>query len=164
MAAAPVLGLSIAGCQASASPSSQSQGNEGGGSYEVIHLHGETTQSKRIENGDHATGVGNQVLITEKLVRDGNKDGFSATRCTQVGGSLNPTPEKPNTQLCSGVYSLGNGQITWQNTLAVTSQGIPAPWKTAITGGTGTYANARGYVLVNGAARDYTVYLVRTSS
>ncbi|MEV6026308.1 hypothetical protein [Streptomyces sp. NPDC052036] len=164
MAAAPVLALSNAGCHASASSSSQPQGNEGAGSYEVIHLHGETTQNKRLDNGDHATGVGNQVLITEKLVRNGSKDGFSATRCTQVGGSLNPTPENPTTQLCSGVYSLGKGQVTWQNTLSVTRQGTPPPWKTAITGGTGAYENARGYVLVDGAKRDYTLYLVRTSS
>ncbi|MED7828611.1 hypothetical protein [Streptomyces chiangmaiensis] len=132
-------------------------------SYEVIQLHGEMTGTKRLSKGDQATGVGNQVFITENLFRNGSKYGFSSTMCTQVGGPLNPTPKNPTTQLCSGVYSLDNGQVTWQNTLAVTRQGTPPPWKTAITGGTGAYTNARGYILVNGTKRDYTLYLVRTT-
>ncbi|MDX3263376.1 hypothetical protein AB0N87_40320 [Streptomyces sp. NPDC093228] len=162
--AASVLALTDLGCHASSPSNLEPMANEVQGHYEVIRLHGDLTGTKRLNDGDPETGVGNKVLITEKLSRNGSKYGFSATMCTQAGGPLKPTPENPTTQLCSGVYNLDNGQVTWQNTLAVTREGVPAPWKTAITGGTGAYENARGYILVNGEKRDYTVYLVRTSS
>ncbi|MGW9030748.1 hypothetical protein ACWGQ5_43150 [Streptomyces sp. NPDC055722] len=162
--AASVLALTDIGCHASTSSISQPKSDKESGSYDVIHLHGEMQKNKRLSNGDHTTGVGNQVLITENLMRDGRKSGFSAVMCTQVGGPLNPTQANPATQLCSGVYNLDKGQITWQNTLSVSRQGTPPPWKTAITGGTGEYTNARGYILVNGEKSDYTVYLVRASS
>ena len=171
LVAASMLALTAAGCPASASSSSQPRGNEKEGkryeavqdTYEVIHLHGKMTHYKRLNNGDRATGVGSQVFITENLFRNGSKYGFSATSCTQVGGPLNPTAANPATQLCSGVFSHRNGQVTWQNTLPVSRQGTPPPWKTAITGGTGAYTHARGYILVNGTQRNYTVYLLRTS-
>ncbi|MGV9560975.1 hypothetical protein [Streptomyces sp. NPDC003480] len=131
--------------------------------YDVIKLHGKLTHYKRSGSAGRATGVGDQVLISEKIFQNGREYGFSTVMCTQVTGPANPTPAHPATELCTGVYSLRNGQLTWQNTLVNTRPGTPPPWKTAITGGTGAYANARGYIDADGMKHNYTVYLEHSS-
>lgn len=162
LAVALMISLSAIGGSASATSKSRSGNHEEAATgYQVIKLHGKMTHFKSSRSAGKAVGVGDQVLITERLFRNGRKYGFSATMCTQVGGPVNPTPANPSTQLCTGVYSLRDGEVTWENTLATTRQGTPPPWKTAITGGTGAYANARGYILVDGTKHNYMVYLVR---
>lgn len=164
LAVASMIVLSVIGGSTSASSRSRPQDHEEVATrYDVIKLHGKLTHYKRSGSAGRATGVGDQVLISEKIFQNGREYGFSTVMCTQVTGPANPTPAHPATELCTGVYSLRNGQLTWQNTLVNTRPGTPPPWKTAITGGTGAYANARGYIDADGMKHNYTVYLEHSS-
>ena len=82
--------------------------------------------------------LGDQFLFSGQLLRHGDVRGGIGAHCIVVG-------KKPPTAVCEGVARLPGGQITLQTRSQFT--GNEAPTTIAITGGTGAFSNARGYMV-----------------
>lgn len=119
---------------ANASTSSSTPGTQQ--RTEVIQLVGKQTQIEDLDLGKEGISLGDQRVIAEDLYRDGEKVGDHSVICTYV--HLNPGRLQ-----CVGTFALPEGQFTSQALLH-----LPAPSSVdvAITGGTGDYRNAQGYV------------------
>jgi hypothetical protein len=91
--------------------------------------------------------LGDTNIITEDVYRYGKKVGTSDLQCTVVRVDL---AKHFFAAQCFNTTVLPEGQITAQG--YVTSNEIEkVPFKQAITGGTGTYRNARGELTVDEA-------------
>lgn len=108
-------------------------------STEILQIVARQTQSESLHLGK-GTGkgpsLGDELIIDEDLYRGASKIGDHTVVCTYV--HLNPGELQ-----CLGTFSLPQGQITGQALLhlpATSTVDIP------ITGGTGAYSTARGYV------------------
>ncbi|MGP3690642.1 hypothetical protein ACTVZO_39130 [Streptomyces sp. IBSNAI002] len=123
---------------------------------EVIRLTSTPATTTRIDLGQ-PTGIGNQIINTADLLRDGQAYGTEATLCTQVSAT-------PGAELCSGSFRLPDGEVTWQH-LEPSHTTPPTDVDNAITGGTGAYSTVRGYAHITrtsiGGPGEYTLYLVR---
>jgi hypothetical protein len=103
---------------------------------EIIQLVAKQTQSQTIDVGKKGHSLGDQLVIAEDLYRNGKKIGDHAVVCTYVHTS-------PDELQCLGTFALPQGQITGQALLH-----LPAASSVdvAITGGSGAYSGAGGYV------------------
>jgi hypothetical protein len=107
-----------------------------------------------------AVKLGDQVFFTDDLVNDqgemvGTRSGF----CTRVRITPGDAPD-PHTHECQATYTLPpQGRITTRG-LANLPLAVGVPTRTAITGGTDGYANARGQVTVTQLTADGPLRLV----
>lgn len=108
----------------------------GRGHSKEFELVGKQTQYEEVDLGKKGVSLGDERVVTEDLYRDGKKVGDHGVVCTYVRVD-------PGLLQCLGTFSLPEGQLAGQALLH-----LPAPQSVdlAITGGTGAYHNARGYI------------------
>lgn len=127
----------------------------GRGRTEVIRLTSTSTGTTVVDNGTSGPGIGDQIIITANLFRNGADYGTEGAVCTRVAAD--------NT-LCSGTFSLPRGQVSWQHLKTTPIGTPPSDFDIAITGGTGAYATVRGYAHIARIAESggaLTLYLLR---
>ncbi|HEY5783728.1 MAG TPA: hypothetical protein VIU11_22915 [Nakamurella sp.] len=140
---AAVLGGSLAigsAVVASAKPT----GSDDRGHPTVLHLTAETDQSADPNGGNPGPppGPGDQIVSTDRISRFGKPVGRGGTVLTVVGA----TPTALTTQVVT-TLDLHDGQIVLQG-IGDGPTGPPTEpitFTLAVTGGTGTYQNARGF-------------------
>lgn len=124
------------------------------GRTEVIRLTSTSTGTTVVDNGTSGPGIGDQIIITANLFRNGAGYGTEGAVCTRVAAE--------NT-LCSGTFSLPRGQLSWQHLKTNPIGTPPSDFDIAITGGTGAYATVRGYAHIARIAESggaFTLYLL----
>jgi hypothetical protein len=137
LGAAALLTAALAGAPAASaatpSPSNTPSAQQGS---EVVQLVAKQTQSEPVDLGKKGLSLGDELVIAEDLYRNGKKVGDHSVVCTYV--HLNPSALQ-----CVGTFALPEGQIAGQALLH-----LPAASSVdvAVTGGTGAYRAARGYV------------------
>ncbi|MGP4086635.1 allene oxide cyclase barrel-like domain-containing protein [Streptomyces sp. KR55] len=151
--AAVIAGVAIAPL-ASASPSTSSDASDTRQRTEVFELVGKQTASEELDLGEEGISLGDQRVIHEDLYRDGEKVGDHSVICTY-------TRVSPAALQCLGTFALPEGQFAAQALLH-----LPAPSSVdvGITGGSGDYRNAQGFVRTVPAGeteRHFTVHLKR---
>ncbi|GGN77779.1 hypothetical protein GCM10011579_060320 [Streptomyces albiflavescens] len=135
-AAAVLAAALVAAPLASATTSTAGTGQETHQRTETIELVAKQTQSASLDLGSKGLSQGDENIIAEDLYRDGRKIGDHSVVCTYV--HINPDELQ-----CVGTFALPQGQVTSQALLHLP----PAPAiDIAITGGSGAYRTARGYV------------------
>ncbi|MGW1727786.1 allene oxide cyclase barrel-like domain-containing protein [Streptomyces sp. NPDC002306] len=103
---------------------------------EVIRLVAKQTQSATVDLGKKGTSLGDQLVIAEDLYRDGKKVGDHSVVCTYIHTG-------PDALQCVGTFALPQGQIAGQALLHLPA---PSAVDVAVTGGSGAYRAAGGYV------------------
>jgi hypothetical protein len=102
----------------------------------------------------HGFAVGYVELVADKLMQGGRQighDGQSYTVTRLSGGSAD--------EVVSAVEVLAGGQIDLSGLVTSTSAG-PRTFQLAVTGGTGSYQDARGYAtVVPGNTPTFTIHL-----
>ncbi|MET8331829.1 hypothetical protein [Streptomyces sp. NPDC005181] len=121
---------------------------------ETFELVGKQTSIQDLDLGRAGISPGDQRVIHEDLYRGGKKVGDHSVVCTY-------THVDPAALQCLGTFSLPEGQFAAQALLH-----LPAPSHVdvGITGGSGDYRNARGFVRTVPAGdteRHFTVHLNR---
>ncbi|WP_251017224.1 hypothetical protein [Streptomyces sp. ISL-1] len=106
------------------------------GLTEVVRLTSTSTGTTVVDNGTPGPGIGDQIIITANLFRNGARYGTEGAVCTRVAA---------DSTLCSGTFSLPRGQVSWQHLKTTPIGTPPSDFDIAITGGTGAYATVRGY-------------------
>jgi hypothetical protein len=104
-------------------------------------------------------GLGDQSVFTHDVYRDDERVGFDGGVCTVVRIDDDGTRHI----LCTVNMSLPEGTLTFQTFMPETFP--PPPFYTAVTGGTGAYAGARGEMHIDPASPDthyYTIHLEGT--
>ncbi|MGW1882548.1 hypothetical protein [Streptomyces sp. NPDC001970] len=107
-----------------------------------------------VDNGTPGPGIGDQIIITANLFRNGVSYGTEGAVCTRVAAG---------TTHCTGTFSLPRGQVTWQHLHTVPTGAPPSDFEVAVTGGTGAYATARGYAhiaSISASGGAFTLHLV----
>ncbi|MGW8949474.1 hypothetical protein [Streptomyces sp. NPDC055709] len=120
----------------------------------VISVTTTGTGTTMVDNGAPGPGIGDQVVITANLFRKGVSYGDEGAVCTRVAAQ---------TTHCTGTFRLPGGQVTWQHLQTTAVGKPPSDFDIAVTGGTGTYANARGYghvARISGSGGSFTLHLV----
>jgi hypothetical protein len=123
---------------------------------EILHVVARQTQSATLHLGTGKKGpsLGDEYIYAEDLYIHGKKLGDHGVVCSYVHVT-------PDTLQCLGTFSLPEGQISGQALLhlpATTTVDI------AITGGTGAYSTARGFVHTVAAGtteRQLTFHIIR---
>ncbi|GHE98252.1 hypothetical protein GCM10014715_63020 [Streptomyces spiralis] len=121
---------------------------------QTIELVGKQTSAGEVDLGEPGVSVGDQRVVHEDLYRDGKKVGDHSTVCTF-------TRVSPAALQCLGTFALPEGQFAAQSLLHLPA---PASVDVGITGGTGDYRTARGFIRTVPAGeteRHFTVYLQR---
>ncbi|MEV5954478.1 MULTISPECIES: hypothetical protein [unclassified Streptomyces] len=103
---------------------------------EIVELVAKQTQSHTVDTGEKGHSLGDELVVAEDLYQNGKKVGDHAVVCTYVHIG-------PDTLQCLGTFALPQGQITGQALLHLPSHSAV---DVAITGGSGTYNGAEGYV------------------
>jgi hypothetical protein len=136
--------LAAAGVTIAAASSSSGAASSHPTRVQTIQLVAKQTQAALLELAAPGHGpVGNQLLSTDDVYRQGRKVGHDAAVCQfmadlgQAGGRFQ----------CVATVSLPEGQLTVQGLPTLTETGNQ-PFTLAITGGTGTYRTAHGQVQV----------------
>lgn len=120
----------------------------------VFELVGKQTSIEDVDLGRTGISPGDQRVIHEDLYRDGKKVGDHSVVCTYTSTS-------PAALQCLGTFALPDGQFAAQALLH-----LPAPSyvDVGVTGGSGDYHKARGFVRTVPAGdteRHFTVHLTR---
>ncbi|MFD6974000.1 hypothetical protein [Streptomyces sp. NPDC059979] len=156
LGAAAGVALALAGSAALASPASASTDASSGAKPRVqtFELVGKQTSSGEVDLGKPGLSVGDQKIVHEDLYRDGKKVGDHSAACivTQVS---------PAALQCLGTFSLPEGQFAGQALLHLPA---PASVDVGITGGSGEFSTARGFIRTVPAGateRHFTVHLQR---
>ncbi|MFF1836982.1 hypothetical protein ACFVXE_22665 [Streptomyces sp. NPDC058231] len=121
---------------------------------ETFELVGKQTSLAEVDLGKPGISAGDQRVIHEDLYRDGKKVGDHSVVCTY-------TQVSPAALQCLGTFSLPEGQFGAQALLHLPA---PAFVDVGITGGSGAYSNARGFVRTVPAGdteRHFTVHMTR---
>ncbi|MET8413725.1 hypothetical protein ABZV34_37840 [Streptomyces sp. NPDC005195] len=103
---------------------------------EIIKLVAKQTQTASIDVGKKGHSLGDQLVIAEDLYQNGKRIGDHSVVCTYIHTS-------PDALQCLGTFALPQGQIAGQALLHLPA--APAV-DVAITGGSGAYTGAGGYV------------------
>ncbi|MFJ8032036.1 hypothetical protein [Streptomyces sp. NPDC096032] len=94
------------------------------------------TQFQAVDMGQKGRSLGDELVIAEDLYQNGKKVGDHAVVCTYVQLG-------PDALQCLGTFALPHGQITGQALLHLPAHSAV---DVAVTGGSGTYNGAEGYV------------------
>lgn len=130
----------IFGSPAEAGPAS-------GTSAEQLVLTAHTVQQAFVDvdpKGQTPT-LGDEQVFSDDVSQNGTKVGTDGGVCTIVNVDPNGTQF---TVQCLVTFSLPKGQLSTQGLVTVPVTGQPAPFKIAITGGTGSYRTAHGQITV----------------
>jgi hypothetical protein len=121
-------------------------GGKGKHKGDSLRLVAKTIQEQILDLGAPGPSLGDQLVFSEVLKKEGREVGTSGAVCV-ITEAIPPYPVVV-VYHCVGTLSLGRGQITLQG--LVETQGIedPGPFLVAITGGTGAYRGAGGEALV----------------
>jgi hypothetical protein len=111
-----------------------------------------------VDNGVPGPSLGDQLVFSETLLKNGRDVGMSGGVCTVVRGV---PPYDIVTVQCLGTLSLQRGQITLQGLFEVQGEDDPGPFELAITGGTGKYRGAGGEATFRERAPGVGVYKLR---
>lgn len=103
---------------------------------EVIQMVAKQTQTASVDVGKKGHSLGDQLVIAEDLYRNGKKIGDHSVVCTYIHTS-------PDALQCVGTFALPKGQIAGQALLHLPAASAV---DVAITGGSGIYSGAGGYV------------------
>lgn len=125
----------------------------------VVHLVAQPTQQSSLELDGPGPSQGDEIIISGDLLRDGQAVGTFGEVCTLTRTTVTDEGDL----LCEGSLTLPQGQITFQGRFTFTAAGPPVDITLAITGGTGAYRTARGYIeAVNPSATQtqLTVHLI----
>ena len=126
-----------------------------------------TVQSTTIDVGDKGFSLGDQFVFTDDLYnkKGGDKIGTDGGVCTIV--RVTSADDQTGTAQCVVTASItDHGQITTQGLVDVSGDDTPPPFDQAITGGTGDFADAGGYITVeelNATDSNITVHLLHLS-
>jgi hypothetical protein len=112
-------------------------------------------QSDFLDLGAPGPSLGDELVFSETLSRNGRHVGTSGVVCTTT--AVEP-PYEVTTYHCVGTLSLRNGQITLQGLIEVQGEDDPGPFTVAITGGTGDYRGAGGQAVVRDVGGGVSVY------
>jgi len=96
----------------------------------------------RVDVGRKGFGPGDQDVSSMTLEVDGRAAGHGTITCQAIRVSHTSADEQ-----CSGVLALHDGSVTFFG-LTTSGRGGPAPFDWAVTGGTGAYSQAIGYLHV----------------
>ncbi len=107
----------------------------------------------KVTPGPLAAGDG--YVIAGKVIRFGAPDGLSTAQCTYTDTA------GPVLRVCTVDYALANGLIVTSG--YIDGPGQSAPVTLVVDGGTGAYANARGYGLLQPTATGSDVTLRLTN-
>ena len=129
-----VIGLGVTAFPASG----QKDGSPYRGSFS---LHQHDTSRESIDLGAPGPSVGDQLVIGGDVFdhQGGTRVGRSAAHCTFLSDAE---------ILCSGAFTLEDGQITFHGLVNIFTFFTNHPVDFAITGGTGPYSHTRGTVTV----------------
>ncbi|MGE7437361.1 allene oxide cyclase barrel-like domain-containing protein [Kitasatospora sp. NPDC001175] len=136
-----------------AAPVPDTLGGDGKGKVKVIKLVALLRQAAGIPV-DGGLSLGDRQVGNDELFQNGNRVGSDGFVCTVT--SLSPDERE-----CEITLHLPKGDIAIQG-LAPVIQSFPTDFTLAITGGTGVYKNARGFVTgtnVNATETDLTLHL-----
>ncbi|MFD7408804.1 hypothetical protein ACFV7R_40575 [Streptomyces sp. NPDC059866] len=151
LSAAAAAAVALA-CGAALSPSASAAAPAEKHRVETFELVGKQTSAGEVDLGKPGVSVGDQRIVHEDLYRDGKKVGDHSAVCTF-------TQVSPAALQCLGTFALPEGQFTAQSLLH-----LPAPPSVdvSITGGSGDYRTAQGFVRTVPAGeteRHFTVHL-----
>jgi hypothetical protein len=127
---------------------------------EVLHLTSRVTALNGVDVPPPGNSLGDELIIAGDLLRSNVTVGRFGEVCTVTRTS---GPTGPRDLQCQITLVLSDGQITVQGVFTLSSSG-PGDITLAITGGTGRYRTAQGFVhAVNASATDtqLTVHLIR---
>ncbi|MEU0841841.1 hypothetical protein ABZ370_20565 [Streptomyces sp. NPDC005962] len=131
-----------------------------GGREQVFDLVARQTQSSFVDVGTPGPSQGDAFIISGDLLQGAATVGTFGEVCTltRVGPAVDSFDQQ-----CVVTFVLPDGDITIQGLISITAAG-PGDINLAITGGTGRYRTAHGFVhAVNASAPDtnVTVHLIR---
>src|SRR3954469_11342013 len=151
------VGLTLPATSAAASPSGPAHDGQ------VLHLTSTTAQFAVIDVGDKgpALGLGDQIVSSDEVFRQGRHAGRSGTVLTVVGVSTTALTTQWLTTL-----ELDRGQLVLQGIGdgPLGPPTVPVAFTVAVTGGTGAYADARGVAEIidrPGGVEDLTIRIDR---
>ena len=130
----------------------------GGKGKKTLRLVATELQSEFIDVGAQGPSLGDQLVISESLAKNGNDVGMSGIVCTVTHAT---PPYDVLTFHCVATLSLQRGQITLQGLIEVQGEDDPGPFKVAITGGTGAFRGAGGVAVVREVSDGMSVYKLR---
>lgn len=129
------------------------------GQEEVFNLTARPTQTNFVDVAPPGNSQGDELIVTGNLFRSNTTVGRFDEVCTVTRTG----PMDTSDLLCQLTLSLAKGQITVQGVFTITSAG-PGDITLAITGGTGPYRTAHGYihaVNTSNTETQVTVHLIR---
>jgi len=101
---------------------------------QTIRVTAVTTEQKLLDLGGPGFSLGNEIVLSQKLLQGANQVGHDGSVCTEVSVARQEAQ-------CIATYSFAGGQITGQVLISLNST---APYDGSITGGTGKYEGAKG--------------------
>jgi hypothetical protein len=148
-------GVAVAlACGATLAPSASAGAPAAKHRVETFELVGKQTSTGEVDLGKPGISVGDQRVVHEDLYRDGKKVGDHSAVCTF-------TRVSPAALQCLGTFALPEGQFAAQSLLHLPA---PASVDVSITGGSGDYRTAQGFIRTVPAGeteRHFTVHLER---
>jgi len=131
------------------------------GREQVFDLVAHQTQFSFVDVGTAGPSQGDEFVISGDLLQGSAVVGQYGEVCTLT--RVGPVVDSFDQQ-CVGTLTLPDGDLTVQGLISVTAAGPEADINLAITGGTGRYRTAHGYVhatLINATDTSFTVHLIR---
>jgi hypothetical protein len=127
----------------------------------TLRLTATETQSDFLDNGTAGPSLGDELIISETLFRNGREVGDSGIVC--VVTRVTP-PYDVLTLHCVATLRLHKGQITLQGLIDVQGEDDQGPFTVAITGGTGAFRGAGGEAVIRDTGETTSVYKLRFDS
>jgi hypothetical protein len=130
------------------------------GGKKTLRLTATEIQSEFLDLGSPGPSLGDELVFSERLSKNGREVGESGVVCTVTH---TVPPYDVLTFQCIGTLSLRKGQITLQGLIEVQGEDDPGPFVVAITGGTGKFRGASGEAVVR-VSDETSVYKLRFDS
>lgn len=128
------------------------------GGEEVFQIVARQTQIEHLDLGTRGPSLGDEIVHSGEILRNGSVVGVFGEVCTTVRAGHEADEDDLQ---CLGTAKLPEGQFT---THGLASGSGHEPTEVAITGGTGAYRTAHGYihsVPISSTENRITVHLIR---